>query len=279
MTGTLYLVATPIGNLEDVTLRALRVLAEADLIAAEDTRVSRKLLNHFEIKKPLISYYEQNKRLREGPLLAALADGKTVALISDAGTPCLSDPGSDLVRAAQAIGAEVIALPGASALLTALTSCGLDRGPFVFLGFPGRQRSERRKLLSSLARESRVMVFYEAPHRLLATLDDMAAAFGPERQLAACRELTKKFEEKRLATIEQHLNYFREHQPRGEFTLVVAGAEVVDAVPDRQQAAAAMRELVAQGVPRRQAARQVAAEFGLQSREIYEFGLHEGHKD
>lgn len=275
MAGTLYLVTTPIGNLEDITLRAIRVLSEADLVAAEDTRLGGRLLRHLQIKKPLISYYEHNKQLRGEMLIAELRAGKKIALISDAGTPCLSDPGADLVRAALAEGIEVIAIPGASALLTALTVSGLDNGPFCFEGFLARDKATRRKRLQALMRETRVMVFYEAPHRLRATLDDMAAAFGPERKIAVCRELTKLYEEKLRGSIGEMQALFAEREPRGEFTLVVAGYTPPQIAVEIDWAAltAALERLLAQGMPRKQAARELAAAYGLPVKSVYDLGL------
>lgn len=275
MAGTLYLVATPIGNLEDITARALRVLAGADLIAAEDTRVSSKLLRHFQIEKPLISYYEHNKRLREGMLLEALRAGKDVALIADAGTPGLSDPGADIARAAIAADIEVVAIPGASALLTALTASGLENGPFCFEGFLPRDKAARRKRLAALAAEPRVMVFYEAPHRLRATLDDMAAAFGPARAAAACRELTKVYEEKQRGSIAALQAHFSAIAPRGEFTLVVAGAPAAEEAADPAVVEAAFRQLLLAGMPRKQAAREIAAMYRVPAREVYAIGLND----
>ncbi len=276
MAGVLYLVATPIGNLEDITARALRILGEVDLIAAEDTRVSRRLLNHFAIKKPLISYYEQNKQLREAVLLDALLDGQQVALVCDAGTPGLSDPGADICRAAIAHGIEVIAIPGASALLTALTASGLEKGPFCFEGFLPRGRSERRRRVQELASEQRVMVFYEAPHRLLATLQDLTEAFGEQRQAAACRELTKLHEEKRRGTLGELLAYYQQTAPRGEFTLIVQGAPPPESpAVALSTVQAELEQLLAAGQPRKQAARTLAHKYGLPQREVYALGLPE----
>lgn len=276
MAGTLYLVATPIGNLEDITARALRILSEVDLIAAEDTRVSRKLLNHFQIRKPLISYYEQNKQLRQNYLLGELQSGQDIALICDAGTPGLSDPGADLAKAAIDADIEVVAVPGASALLTALTSSGLENGPFCFEGFLPRGRSERRKRLSQLADEHRVMVFYEAPHRLISTLTDMQEIFGPERRMAACRELTKLHEEKRRGTICELLSHFVEVAPRGEFSLVVDGAEEITAdIPTTDVLRDKLELLIKEGLSRKQAAKQLAQQHGLKAKEIYALGLND----
>ena len=216
---SLYLVATPIGNLEDVTLRALRVLGEVGLIAAEDTRITRRLLQRYDIRTPLVSYHEHNKRTRLPSLLAALAD-RDVALVSDAGTPGISDPGCDLVSAAAEVGIEVIPIPGPSALTAALAISGLASDQFVYLGFLPRRRADRRRLLDSLARETRALVAFEAPHRLRACLEDALNTLG-DRRIAVCRELTKIHEEVFRGWVSEALAHFA--APRGEFVLVMAG--------------------------------------------------------
>ena len=273
MTGKLYLIATPIGNLEDITLRAIRLLGEVDLIAAEDTRNSGRLLKHLGIKKPLISYYEHNKKLREEYLIDEMLSGKDIALICDAGTPGLSDPGADIVAAAVVQGIEVIAIPGASALLTALTASGLDRGSFCFQGFLPKEKSARRKALSSLADEQRVMVFYEAPHRLTATLADMEISFGGKRQIAVCRELTKMYEEIKRGSIEEMIRYFSENQPRGEFTIISSGVIPQPNVIDWVEIEAELSKLIEQGVSRKQAAKELAASYQVKSSLVYSLGL------
>jgi 16S rRNA (cytidine1402-2'-O)-methyltransferase len=274
MPGKLYLVATPIGNLEDITLRAIRILQEADLIAAEDTRNSGRLLKHLSISKPLISYFEHNKKLRENLLLDQLADGKNIALICDAGTPGLSDPGADIVKAAIERGIEVIAIPGASALLTALTASGLNQGSFCFEGFLPREKSARKKALQSLTDEQRVMVFYEAPHRVLATLDDMRECFGAKRQIAVCRELTKIFEEIRRGSIDSMISHFSAEKPRGEFTLVLSGAETRSMPVDWGQIESELMSLLAEGISRKEAAKELAVKYRQKSRDIYHLGLN-----
>lgn len=274
MSGTLYLVATPIGNLEDITLRALRVLREADLVAAEDTRRSLGLLAHFEIKKPLISYYEHNKRLREQELLDLLRQGKNIALITDAGTPALSDPGADLAAAALAAGLPVVAVPGASALLTALAMSGWGGSPFCFEGFLARDRTERRRRLRELADERRVMAFYEAPHRLSALLEDMEAVFGADRRLVLCRELTKLHEEQLRSTVAELRQLFQKREPRGEFVVLAAGApEAAAAVAEPERLSEAMEELLDQGLSRKEAARSLAEQYGLRVKDVYDLGL------
>lgn len=274
MAGTLYLVATPIGNLEDMTYRAVRVLGEVDLIAAEDTRNSRRLLEHFHISKPLISYYEHNKRLREGKLLAELQGGKSIAVISDAGTPALSDPGADIARAAIEAGVEVVALPGASALLTGLTVSGLDTSSFLFCGFAPRQKGERLRFLQELSQQKHTLVFYEAPHRLLSLLEAMMEVFGPERAAAACRELTKLHEEKTRGSLGEIRQHFLDTEPRGEFTLIVAGApEAPPARIGREELEKQLSDLRSGGLTRRQAAKKLASAYGLKAAEIYDVGL------
>ena len=276
MTGILYLVATPIGNLEDITYRAVRILGEVDMIAAEDTRNSRRLLSHFNIYKPLISYYEHNKHLREASLISELKAGKSIAIISDAGTPALSDPGADIARAAMADGIEVIAVPGASALLTGLTVSGLDTSSFVFCGFPPRTKGDRKRYLEDLRDEPRTMVFYEAPHRLLALLEAMVNVFGADRSACACRELTKLHEEKVRGTLGSILAHFSEHGPRGEFTLIVAGAPEKEREPiadiDLEKQ---LKELLETGLTRRQAAKKLASAYSLKAADIYGLGLED----
>ncbi len=281
--GTLYLVATPIGNLEDITLRALRVLREASLIAAEDTRHTRKLLSHFGITTPTISYHQHSPQARREHLLSALAAGD-VALVSDAGTPALSDPGYELVRDALAAGYRVEPLPGAAAAISALVASGLPTGAFTFLGFLPRKSAERRAALERFRAAPETLVLYEAPHRLRATLGDLRAVLG-DRQIAVARELTKLHEEwlrGPISRVEAH--YTGETAPRGEYTLVVAGA---GAEPGEGTAAAAkgedtapeeaardrLRTLLAAGLGTREAAARVARELGLTRREVYRLAL------
>ncbi|MEW6566592.1 MAG: 16S rRNA (cytidine(1402)-2'-O)-methyltransferase [Chloroflexota bacterium] len=270
--GTLYLVATPIGNLEDISLRALRLLGEVRLIAAEDTRHTRKLLSHHRLHTPLISYHEHNKLTRLDQVLAALDEGD-VALVSDAGTPGLNDPGYELVRAALQAGHRVSPIPGPSALTAALVASGLPTDSFVFLGYLPRRVAERRKALRALATEPRTMVAFEAPHRLRASLRDLEQALGSERVLAVCRELTKVHEEIFRGTLSQACAHFAAQAPRGEVTLVIGGAErpgehISGRWPVRrvQRALAAKR---AEGLSRSEAARQVAAISGWTRRDLY----------
>lgn len=272
--GMLYLVATPIGNLEDITLRALRILREVDLVAAEDTRASRNLLNHFAIQKPLTSYYEHNKVTKGPVLLQKLKEGQNIALISDAGMPGISDPGADLVKEALADGILVTVIPGANAMLTALVASGLDTARFAFEGFLPREKSARRKQLLSLQDETRTLVFYEAPHRLLAVLRDLSEIFGREREMAAGRELTKLYEETVRGTIDQVLAHFEEKPPRGEFTLVVAGGRMrTSQKPDEAELLSQLQHLMQEGQSRKQASKLLAQKYDMPAKTIYDLGI------
>ena len=284
--GTLYLVATPIGNLEDITLRALRVLKDATLIAAEDTRTARKLLTHFQIATPVTAYFaRQSGQGYPAPapkleaILRALARAD-VAVISEAGTPGLSDPGYELVRAALARGFRVVPIPGASALTAALIASGLPTDQFVYLGFLPRQKNARRKLLRSVADEPRTLIAYEAPHRVRASLDDIAETLG-NRALCVARELTKVYEEFLRGSVNDARTHFAAHVPRGEFTLVIKGklkderGEVKEESGDWDDARviAAVRELMAAGVARTEAAKRVARASGRERREVYRLAM------
>jgi len=266
----LYLVATPIGNLEDVTLRALRILGDVAIIAAEDTRTTRKLLAHHGIRARLTSYNEHNKTQKIPYILSALEDGD-VALVSEAGMPAVSDPGVDLVAAAVAAGVTVVAVPGASAVVTALAVSGLPTRQFTYVGFLPRRRGERRRLLSSLASQSQTLVALESPHRLVASLVDLLAVLG-DRRIAVCRELTKLHEEVFRGRISEALAHFRE--PRGEFTLVIEGAASSEgAPPDETAVRQELRRLHQQGLGARQAVDEVALRFGLPRRQAYRLWL------
>ncbi len=265
--GTLYVVATPIGNLEDITLRALRVLRSAPLVAAEDTRMTRKLLTAHGIRSRLISYNEHNSRSRIPRLVEAL-EQEDVALVSDAGTPVLSDPGSDLVQAAVGAGHEVVAIPGPSALTAAVSIAGLAAQEFTFTGFLPRKGKQRRQSLERLAQEGRPVVLYEAPHRLQQTLHDLQQVLG-DRQAAVCRELTKLHEEVFRGTFSEAAAYFLE--PRGEFTLVVeGGAPAASAEPvSRERLEARLAEFRRQGLPPNEAVALAVEEFRVSRREAY----------
>ncbi|HHY36553.1 MAG TPA: 16S rRNA (cytidine(1402)-2'-O)-methyltransferase [Firmicutes bacterium] len=270
--GTLYLCATPIGNLEDITLRVLRILQEVHLIAAEDTRRTKKLLNHYNITTPLVSYHEHNRKARGEELLGRLQGGEDIALVSDAGMPGIADPGTELVQRAVAAGIPLVALPGPTALISALVVSGLPTDSFVFVGFPPRKGREREEFFNTLAAEGRTAVFYEAPHRLLETLTDLRKAAG-DRWLVVARELTKQHEEIRRGPIGQHLEHFRKHPPRGEFCLVLSGApagEEENLTPGRlQEGVELVQELVALGVAKKEAIRVAARERKLPKNALY----------
>lgn len=265
--GTLYLVATPLGNLEDITLRALRILREVSLIATEDTRTTGQLLKHFEIRRPLISYYEHNKVTRLERVLTALAEGD-VALVSEAGTPLLSDPGFELVRAAIEQGFEVISIPGPSALTAALPASGLPMDRFLFLGFLPRKPGDRRRLLEEIKTQKATLIFFEAPHRLRNTLADMVDILGAERAVAACRELTKLHEEIWRGTLAEARHEWEQREPRGEFTLVVGGAAPAPGW-DQAQVESALNQTMAAGGSLKDAVRQVTSQSGWSRREVY----------
>ena len=274
MSGTLYLVATPIGNLGDFSPRAVNTLETVDFIAAEDTRVSVKLLNHFEIKKPLVSYHEHNYISAGQSILTRLLGGESCALVTDAGTPAVSDPGEDLVRLCAENGVEVLSIPGCCAAVNALAVSGLPTGRFTFEGFLTVNKKSRREHLDSLKNEERTMIFHEAPHKLLTTLEDMVSAFGEDRRIALCRELTKLHEETRRCTLGEAVAYYTENAPKGEFVLVVAGAE------KRQEKAVTLEDAVAQvlalkeqGVRLKDAAKEVAEHTGLSKNELYAAAL------
>ncbi len=271
--GTLYLVATPIGNLEDITQRGLRILREVRLIAAEDTRQTRKLLQHYKISTKMLSYHEHNKLVRGGQLLGALDRGD-VALVSDAGTPGLSDPGYLLVQAALDAGHDVSPIPGPSAPVAALVASGLPTDSFVFVGYLPRRASERQHTLSALAEERRTLLIFEVPHRLLATLGEMCGIFGGERQVAVCRELTKIHEQILRGTIEEAQVHFTSVPPRGEFTLVIAGAPIED-VWHEAAVREALSERLAGGLSPSEAAREVAVESGWARRDVYRLTLED----
>lgn len=276
--GTLYLVATPIGNLEDITLRALRILKEVSLVAAEDTRSARNLLLHFGISKPITSYYEHSRASKLDQILAALAEGD-VAVISEAGMPGLSDPGYELVCAALDQDYRVVPIPGANALTAALVVSGLPTDQFTYVGFLPRQKSARRKFLQSIAAEPRTLVAYEAPHRLLDSLDDIVETLG-NRSICVARELTKVYEEFFRGSVNDAREYFAEHAPRGEFTLVIEGKsdegrKAEDGKPtwDDGRVIQTMRDLMAEGMTRSEAAKRIARESGRDRREVYQLSM------
>jgi 16S rRNA (cytidine1402-2'-O)-methyltransferase len=269
--GTLYVVATPIGNLEDLSMRAVRVLREVAIIACEDTRHTRVLLQHYGVATPILSYHEHNEAARTPELLRRLEAGASVALVSDAGTPILSDPGFTLLRHAIATSIPVVPIPGPSAITTALSVAGLPTDRFVFVGFLPRRTGERRRILAALASVPWTVVLFEAPHRIRQTLQDLKAILG-DRQMAVGRELTKKFEEMIRGAVSQVLEHVQRTPPRGELTLVVAGAPA--AAGPRGDPARRLRALLARGVSAKDAVRQVAQTCGLPRRTVYEMALH-----
>ena len=274
MPGMLYLVPTPIGNLGDISIRCRQTLEEADFIAAEDTRVTLKLLNHLGIKKSLVSYYEHNKAQKGNVILDRILAGETCALVSDAGSPAISDPGEELVKQCAEAGVTVCAIPGPCAVITALSISGQSTGRFCFEGFLSTAKKSRREHLESLASEQRTMVFYEAPHKLLNTLESMAEVFGESRPISLCRELTKLHEEVIRTTLGGAIGLYTQQPPKGEFVLVVAGA-----VPEEKPAAtasdAALRvaQLMEEGMSRKDAVKQTAQELNLPKNVVYDAAL------
>ena len=274
MAGMLYLVPTPIGNLGDISQRCRETLEQADFIAAEDTRVSLKLLNHLQIKKPLVSYYEHNRAESGQRILERILAGETCALVSDAGSPAISDPGEDLVALCAANGITVSAIPGPCAVITALSISGLPTGRFTFEGFLSTNKKSRLAHLQDLAGEQRTMIFYEAPHKLLNTLQDLLNAFGPDRRISLCRELTKLHEEVIRTTLQGALDYYTDTAPRGEYVLVLEGAEPPE---EEELTVEKALELVSakmgQGLSRKDAVKQVAKETGFPKNALYDAAL------
>jgi len=287
--GTLYLCPTPIGNLEDITLRALRILKEVDLIAAEDTRVTIKLLNHFEIKTPLISYHEHNKKTQGAKLISLLKEGKNIALVSDAGTPGISDPGEDLVRQAIEEGINVVPLPGAAAAICALVASGLSTQRFVFEGFLPQKAKERAKRLAELVSEQRTLVFYEAPHRIVKTLKAIKDALG-NRRVTVAREMTKLHEEFIRGSLEEIIQLLEKEPHKGEMVIVLEGAnpdlnskkwqlsqkrEPQPSIQElRLQLESMVKDSMAQGYAKNHALKKAAAEMGISRNEAYELLLN-----
>jgi len=265
--GTLYIVPTPLGNLEDITLRAVRILGQVDLIATEDTRTTGKLLKHLNISCPMISYFEYSNASQRQRVLNALTNGD-VALVSEAGTPLVSDPGYVLVQAAIEQGVTVVPLPGPSALTTALSASGLPTDQFLFLGFLPRKAGERRQLLVGVSAQAATLVFFESPHRLRSTLADMADTLGGDRQVAVCRELTKLYEEIWRGTVAGAQKEWADREPRGEFTLVVAGANPSVAW-DKSKVEIALVEALTTGASPKDAVRQVTDLSGWPKRDVY----------
>ena len=275
-TGTLYLCATPIGNLEDITYRVLRTLKEVDLIAAEDTRNSIRLLNHFEIKTPMTSYHEYNKIDKAYQLVAKMREGKNIALITDAGTPGISDPGEDIVRICYEEGIPVTSLPGAAACITALTMSGLPTRRFAFEAFLPKDKKEHQAVLEELKTETRTIIIYEAPHHLVRTLQELSDTLGGDRRLTICRELIKRHEEKMQTTFADSMAYYEVNEPRGEYVLIIAGRSREEMKKEEQAGweALSLEEHMAhyesRGIDRKEAMKRVAKDRGVSKRDIYQ---------
>ncbi|MCM1234463.1 MAG: 16S rRNA (cytidine(1402)-2'-O)-methyltransferase [Ruminococcus flavefaciens] len=278
MAGTLYLCATPIGNLEDITLRVLKILEKVDLIAAEDTRNTIKLLNHFEIKTPMTSYHEYNKIDKAAYLVQKLLEGTEIALVTDAGTPAISDPGEEIVRQAQKAGIKITSLPGACACITALTLSGLSTRRFSFEAFLPADKKERRQILSALQTETRTIILYEAPHHLVSTLNELYNALG-NRKITLCRELTKIHETIQPTTLIDAIQYYETQSPRGEYVLVIEGTDSSQIVAQEQEAwlkwtiPQHMELYLSKGYSKKDAMKKVAADRGISKREVYQLLL------
>lgn len=275
MSGTLYLCATPIGNLEDITFRVLRTLKEVDLIAAEDTRNTLKLLNHFEIKTPMTSYHEYNKFDKARYLVEKLANGVNIALVTDAGTPGISDPGEEIVRQAYEAGIKVTSLPGACACITALTLSGLSTRRFAFEAFLPNDKKERKAILEILRNETRTLIIYEAPHHLKATLNELHDALG-DRKITLCKELTKMHETAQLMTLQSAIEYYSENAPKGEYVLVIEGKSLEELETEKQDSWKSMsipehmEIYLSQGIPKKDAMKKVASDRGISKRDVYQ---------
>lgn len=271
--GTLYVVGTPIGNLEDMTFRAITVLQSVNTIAAEDTRHTGKLLQHFQISTPQISYHDHNRHSRHPELLARLQQGQAIAIVSDAGLPGISDPGYDLVKACIEANIPVVPIPGVTAVTTALCAAGLPTDRFIFEGFLPAKGQERRKRLEALRAESRTLVFYESPHRLRQTLEDFAEVFGDDRSIVLARELTKLHEQFWRGTVSAAIVEYQSREPQGEFTLLVAGVEAETLVLSEAALKTELQHLIQQGLSRSQASRQLAQHTALPRRQLYQLAL------
>ena len=275
MAGMLYLVPTPIGNLGDISPRCRETLEKADFIAAEDTRVSLKLLNHLGIRKSLVSYHQHNQNQKGQGIVDRILAGETCALVSDAGSPAISDPGEELVKQCAQADITVCAIPGPCALVTALNISGQSTGRFCFEGFLSTAKKSRMEHLESLRKETRTMIFYEAPHKLLSTLEDMEKVFGPQRPISLCRELTKLHEEVIRTTLSGALALYAQQSPKGEFVLVVAGAEPEEKPQaTAEEAAAQVSRLMEQGLSRKDAVKQTAEALGLPKNLVYDAALN-----
>jgi 16S rRNA (cytidine1402-2'-O)-methyltransferase len=272
MTATLYIVGTPLGNLEDMTFRAIKTLQSVDLIAAEDTRHTGKLLQHFQIKTPQISYHDHNRHSRTADLINRLQQGTSIALVTDAGMPGISDPGYELVKACAELGIPIVPIPGATAAMTALSASGLKSDRFVFEGFLPAKESERRSHLQTLVTDERSLIFYEAPHRVQKTLQDILTVLG-DRQIVLARELTKMHEEFWRGTVKAAIEHYSTHEPKGEFTLIVSGAQPSEVSLTEDVLRAELLALMQQGVSRSQASRQLAEQTSIPRRQLYQLAL------
>ena len=273
LSNALYLVGTPIGNLEDITFRALRVLKQADIIAAEDTRHTGKLLRHFQIETPQISYHDHNRQQRIPQLVERLQQGEAIALVTDAGMPGISDPGYELVSACVEADVPVVPVPGPSAVVTALAAGGLPSDRFIFEGFLPAKGKARKTRLAEIKTETRTLVFYEGPHRLLKTLRDLSEAMSADCQIAIARELTKRYEEFWRGTLADAITHYESTTPKGEFTLVLSPAPMPTAELSTEEVTAKLKHLLAQGLSRTEASRQLAKQTTLSKREIYQISL------
>jgi 16S rRNA (cytidine1402-2'-O)-methyltransferase len=271
--GVLYVVATPIGNLEDMTFRAIAVLKQVDVIAAEDTRHTGKLLHHFQISTPQISYHDHNRLSRLSELLQRLHQRQSIALVTDAGMPGISDPGYELVQACAEAKIPIVPIPGASAVVTALSAAGLPADRFVFEGFLPVKGQERRDRLETLQAETRTMVLYEAPHRVRQTLQDLSEALGRDRAVVLARELTKMHEQFWRGSLVEAIDYYRDREPQGEFTLVIAGAELTEPLLTEAALQNELKTLIQQGLSRSQASRQLAQQTAFSRRHLYQLAL------
>ena len=285
MAGCLYLCATPIGNLEDITYRVVRTLKEADLIAAEDTRTSRKLLDRYHITTPVTSYHEHNKIEKANTLINRLKEGQDIALITDAGTPGISDPGEELVKMCFEEGIEVVSLPGPAAFVTAVTSSGLSCRRMAFEAFLPKDKKYRAHIIEELKAESRTIILYESPHHLKATLKELASALGDDRVLTIARELTKKFEEKLHFTFQEAIDYYKDHEPRGEYVLVIAGKSRKEQEKENEarweslSLSEHMNIYMQEGSDKKEAMKQVARDRGVSKRDIYKLLLQEENNE
>lgn len=274
MSGTLYIIGTPIGNLEDITLRQLRKLGEVDFIAAEDTRVTRKLLTHYDIKTPLVSFHEHSGETGAQKIAARILEGENCGIVTDAGMPCISDPGEPLIKLCYEMNIPVTTVPGPSAVITAIAIAGMASGQFVFEGFlpvPKKERTERLKRLSA---ETRTIILYEAPHKLVRTLADLGEVLGGGREISLCRELTKIHEEVIRTNLGEALKIYEEKEPRGEYVLVIAGGENASSEEKSftlEEAAAIAEKYTEEGMKKREACKKAALETGLRSNDIYAF--------